>query len=705
MPFFPQGLSGKLKLSRIGVRLVLSYGLLLSLFVIVLILPIGQISKMMRLEEKFTHEDMRKLLVVQELGLLTESVSNALPLLLTAPRDKRENQYSVVDEKNKKITSLISTLERTLNDPSQQANLKILKERRDAYQSMYLDLVNLLEDEGQEAATKNFFTAVEPSLNALLAVSSRLLENEQNLILEHQRQSQEDLKKTRTIAILLSALAVMVAAVLAWFTTRSVVRPLQQLQTSALKIAAGDYQTHIPISKTEEIAKVGLALNTMSNAIASREKEIEHLAFYDALTGLPNRTYLLKALDKTNLNEYAIILMDLARLKSVNETLGFDTGDSVILHVAQRIQRIISTAHTNPAPLLVKLAGGSFAVLIPCRLQRIIEDIYLRIDQANRDPVKCENYAVDIDLVYGVALQSEIPLPLIRLLRNAEVALYAAKRGAQKLAWYSDAQEASRLSHLSLLSDLRTAVKSNELQMWLQPKIKLSTSQLYGFEALVRWQHPRRGFISPVEFIPFAESTGYIGIITDWMLESALDKLAEWKNTRHDLSIAVNVSTHDLRDKTFPDRVAVLLQQYNVDPQNLRIEITESGIMEDPDSAIELLQKLRQTGISLSIDDFGTGYSSLAYLQKLPVNELKIDRSFVTNIDQLVDTQRLVKTIIELGHGLKLSVIAEGIETEAEREVLQQLGCDSMQGYLVSKPLYGKQLQDWLDNRLQLDII
>ncbi|MFZ6863958.1 EAL domain-containing protein [Undibacterium sp. Ji67W] len=705
MPIFFHRLSARFKLNRIGVRLVLSFAILLILFIVVLILPLGQISKMMRLEEKFAHEDMGKLLAVQELGLLTESVSNALPLLLTAPRDKREQQYSKVDEKNKEITDLISKLEHTLDDPSQQNNLKILKQRRDAYQRMYLDLVNLLEDEGQEAATKNFFTGVEPSLNALLAVSSRLLENEQNLILEHQRQSQEDLKKTGMIAILLSILAVLVAAVLAWFATRSVVRPLQQLQTSALKIAAGDYQTQVPISKTEEIAKVGLALNTMSNAIASREKDIEHLAFYDALTGLPNRTYLLKTLGQANLNEYAIILMDLARLKSVNETLGFDTGDSVILHVAQRIQRVISTTLTDQTPLLVKLAGGSFAVLIPSRSQRIIEDIYSRIDQVNNEPVRCENYAVDIDLVYGFALQAEIPLPLIRLLRNAEVALYAAKRSSTKLAWYSDAQEASRLSHLSLVSDLRTAVKSDELQMWLQPKIQLSTAKVYGFEALVRWQHPTRGFISPAEFIPFAESTGYIGIITDWMLESALIKLAEWKNIHPGLSIAVNVSTHDLRDKNFPERVASLLNQYSVDPNHLRIEITESGIMEDPESAIELLQKLRKTGISLSIDDFGTGYSSLSYLQKLPVNELKIDRSFVTNIDQLADTQRLVKTIIELGHGLKLSVIAEGIETEQERAVLQELGCDCMQGYLVSKPLYGKQLQDWLDKSLQLDII
>jgi EAL domain-containing protein (putative c-di-GMP-specific phosphodiesterase class I) len=277
------------------------------------------------------------------------------------------------------------------------------------------------------------------------------------------------------------------------------------------------------------------------------------------------------------------------------------------------------------------------------------------------------------------------------------VALYAAKRGNLSVAWYSDAQEASRLSHLSLVSDLRSAVKTSELQMWLQPKIHLSTMQGYGFEALVRWQHPQRGFISPAEFVPFAESTGYISMITEWMLNQALGTLASWKDSHPDQSIAVNVSTHDLRDPSFPDRVKKLMADYGVDPKLLKIEITESGIMEDPGSVIGLLNSLRDTGIQLSIDDFGTGYSSLSYLQRLPVNELKIDRSFVIDINLQPATQRLVKTIIEMGHGLGLSVIAEGIETEAERDTLQSLGCDAMQGYFASKPLHGAGLQGWLD--------
>jgi EAL domain-containing protein (putative c-di-GMP-specific phosphodiesterase class I) len=244
---------------------------------------------------------------------------------------------------------------------------------------------------------------------------------------------------------------------------------------------------------------------------------------------------------------------------------------------------------------------------------------------------------------------------------------------------------------------LRSAVKASELQMWLQPKFALASGQAYGFEALVRWQHPQRGFISPAEFVPFAERTGYIDMITQWMLEAALTTLAGWKEIHPDLSIAVNVSTHDLRDPGFPERVKSLLEQYAIKPQLLKLEITESGIMEDPGAAIALLHRLHETGIALAIDDFGTGYSSLSYLQRLPVSELKIDRSFVIDIDQHTATQSLVKTIIELGHSLGLSVIAEGIETQAERDTLLSLGCDNMQGYFASRPLYGDGLQSWLD--------
>jgi EAL domain-containing protein (putative c-di-GMP-specific phosphodiesterase class I) len=233
--------------------------------------------------------------------------------------------------------------------------------------------------------------------------------------------------------------------------------------------------------------------------------------------------------------------------------------------------------------------------------------------------------------------------------------------------------------------------------MWLQPKFSLTSGRAVGAEALVRWQHPTRGFVSPAEFVPFAEQTGYITMVTDWMLQEALRTLKVWELAHPELTIAVNVSTRDLQDAGFAHRVERMLAASDVNPKNLRLEITESGLMEDAQNSVALLHTLRKLGVPMSIDDFGTGYSSLAYLQKLPVSELKIDRSFIDGIDAAPGTQKLVKAMIEMGHGLDLMVTAEGVETEAERATITRLGCDVMQGYLGSRPLHGAALQAWFD--------
>jgi diguanylate cyclase (GGDEF)-like protein len=684
-------------LRRIGVRLALSYGLLLFMFACTVLLAVVEIQKMAKLSKRFASNDMQRLLMVQNISTSTEAASSALLRLLTAEKEQRIPEYGLVDERNRMIGQYISTLSTALKDDQQEQTLQRLIQRRSEYQDAYISTVDQLEDEGQEAAQKTFVKKVQPALDALLKESNALSNRERDQIQATQIQAQKELENTGFLVAILSLLAVVMAAMLAWLTTRSVVRPLAKLETSALQIAAGDYKTKVPPTKTEEILRVGNAINAMTTAIATREKEIEYLAYCDSRTNLPNRTLLLKTYGDQALAHHGVILMDVARLKIVNETLGFDTGDTVISEAATRIKSVLESTLAESKSFLARLPGGSFALLCEANDVGRIEDIKSQIERAMLPPVHCGPHLIDVNLVFGIAASTELALPVITLLRNAEVALYAAKRSGSKVEWYSDAQEASRLSHLSLLSDLRAAVNSSELQMWLQPKIHLSNMQGYGFEALVRWQHPQRGFISPAEFVPFAETTGYIGVITEWMLHQALSTLASWKNTHPDQTIAVNVSTFDLRDPHFPERVKNLIERYAVNPKLLKVEITESGIMEDPTSVIVLLHRLRETGIQLSIDDFGTGHSSLAYLQRLPVNELKIDRSFVIDIDQQPATQRLVKTIIEMGHGMNLSVIAEGIETQAERDTLSTLGCDAMQGYFASKPLYGIKLQEWLD--------
>lgn len=685
-----------LNFKRLGVRLILSYAALLSLFVLVLSLAIGQVQKMAGLSARLAGKEMQTLLLVQQLSGATENVGRVLLQLLTVDRSQRIAEYQAVDEKNREIDKLIAKLEILLTEDSQRQLLKILQEKRNRYQAHFLDNVNLLEDQGQDQAKAYFVKMVQPTLHELLIADNNFLAGQQSQLLQQQQQAQSEIQQISQIIIVLSFFAVLLAMLFAWLFTRSIAGPLESLKTHARHIATGNYSANTESGEIEEIKQVAVALNTMSTTIAEREQAIQHLAYYDKLTDLPNRAQLLQNQEIARAPGSGLLMMDLARLKTINQTLGFDTGDTIIKQTAQRLRDHFSEQAAQHR--LARLNGGSFALLLLASDSDQITAYRQQIEALMADPVTCSGHLVDVNCVIGACFSGPHEWRLEQLLRNAEIALYTAKRSNQKYAFYSDAQEAYRLSHLSLLSDLRMAVKSDQLQLWLQPKIKLSDNTCYGFEALVRWQHPQRGFISPAEFIPFAEQTGYISLITDWMVEQALQKLASWRKQYPQLSIAVNLSTQDLRDPHFDQKLAHLLQRYEIAPALLRLEITESGLMDDPAASLLVLGKLHDLGLALSIDDFGTGYSSLAYLQKLPVNELKIDRSFVSFIEQDTRLQNLVAAIIQMGQGLGLHVIAEGIERIEEKLCLQGLGCDAMQGYLASKPLHGEALQNWLDN-------
>lgn len=689
--------------SRISYRLALSYLLILCLFIIVVVRSVTQVQEVSRRSQEFASQDLQKLLQVQNLALDIEGSTSALVLIFNATQEKRKPAYDAIDAKKKHIDELIQKLSAESDDEVQLICLQRLAVTHQEYRQSYLNLFDEIELDNPDGAKQVFETQVAPARQAFLSESNVLLDLAKQRIQQRQEEEQEDLERLKLQILAISVLAVLSGIVLAFITQSSVVQPLSMLEQSALRIAAGDYGSKVPPTRTTEVAQVSHALNIMTDAIASREAEIEQLAYYDSLSNLPNRTRLLRKFEQQDLQLHAMILMDVARLKIVNETLGFGTGDTLIVETSQRLQRALSH-HTDTMTFLAKFSGGQFALFCAAKpdsesnTKRLVEQIISDIKLELNIPVQCGSYSVDVNLVFGIALANSETKNLATLIRNAEVALYAAKEHSETSAWYSDAQEASRLGHLSLLSDLRSAIQNNELQMWLQPKIHLHDLRCYGFEALVRWQHPQRGFISPIEFIPFAERAGYISHVTNWMLQQAAQTLASWQSRYPHLSIAVNVSTNDLRDQQFPERVRQLIQQYQLRPENLQLELTESGIMENPDNAIPLLQTLRATGIGLSIDDFGTGHSSLAYLQKLPVSELKIDRSFVIDIDQQDSTQKLVRTIVEMGHGLDLHVIAEGIETQAERDTLIKLGCDSIQGYFASKPLHGNSLEQWLQS-------
>jgi EAL domain-containing protein (putative c-di-GMP-specific phosphodiesterase class I) len=291
------------------------------------------------------------------------------------------------------------------------------------------------------------------------------------------------------------------------------------------------------------------------------------------------------------------------------------------------------------------------------------------------------------------------------VLQGAELAIGEAKRLKVKWIWHTRSDDASRARQLSLLSELRRAARDGELEMWLQPKRCLHGGRTLGMEGLVRWRHPQRGYVSPAEFIPFAERTGDIGVVTTAMLDAALTKLADLAPTYPEVSIAVNVSALDVRDPAFVDRLKDMAFKRGAPLSRLRLEITESSVMEDADRVLPVLHALRAIGVHLSIDDFGTGYSSLAYLQRLPASELKIDRSFVADADLKPESRALLKTIIELGHSLDMLVTAEGAERPEELELLVELGCDQVQGYLIAKPMAPEAAQRYLEGMMAAESV
>ncbi|HRK38303.1 MAG TPA: EAL domain-containing protein [Burkholderiaceae bacterium] len=688
---------------RIGRRLALGFGALVLLLLLALLQAAHQMHLASETSGRFATQDMQRLLRVQALSMQIEGVGNAFIRLLNAPRNQRVAEYTEVDAQNHRIDGNLASLDDDSADTALHAILNNLRASRARYADAFVATADEIEAGDTAAATRALHTLVNPALQDMLVHSNALLNHERQKVEQELADAQAWHERTAWAMVWLAGGLALAAAWLAWRTTCSVVNPLNTLEAGAGDIAEGQYDRRLLATGVTEVDRVAQALNTMAEAVAQREAQIKRQAYEDALTGLPNRTFLLNTQPEPDNPRNTLALLDIARLKVVNETLGFATGDSLILAAGSRTRQVFDTlADTgviHQHPIVTRLGGGTFAAWFGVDHRQQVNTLLQALVGAFQEPVSCSGQWVDLSMVIGLADLGEtgINLPVSTLVRNAEVALHAAKRSAQPHAWHSDAQEAARLGQLGLVSDLRQAVAHDELQMWLQPKFSLATGQPIGAEALVRWHHPVRGFVSPADFVPFAEQTGHIKLVTGWMLARAIETLKQWVHTHPSLSIAVNVSTRDLQDPGFADRVRHMVTSSGIDPTKLRLEITESGLMEDARQSIALLHSLTDIGLPLSIDDFGTGYSSLAYLQKMPVSELKIDRSFIDRIDTLPGTQQLVRAMVEMGHGLGLMVTAEGVETEAERATLQALGVDVMQGYLGSRPLHGAALQTWLD--------
>jgi diguanylate cyclase (GGDEF)-like protein len=507
-------------------------------------------------------------------------------------------------------------------------------------------------------------------------------------------------QQLQLVLLFITGLGVLIAIFGSTYTVKRITSPLRQLADIAKRLGDGDYAAHININmkRDDEIGKLALAFESMRIGISNRQAEILRLAYWDPLTDLANRVQFSDML-KVAISEARarggscfVLMLDLHRFQQVNDVLGHRFGDILLRQVGQRLEQQLVRSTDKVA----RLGGDEFAVLLPNIDLAGAKLEAKRISQSLELPISLEDQTVDLGAGIGVAGFPEHGDNADILMSRVEVAMYAAKSTGHEILVYDAGFDRSSQESLSLLGELRRALDRHEFRLYTQPKLDLASGHIVGVEALVRWVHPERGMVFPDTFIPFAESSGFVRLLTCWMLEqgAALCKSLQAQNIQ--LKISVNLSTRDLLDQDLPAKFAEILQRYQVGAASFCLEITESAIMGDPARAQTTLERLCEMGAELSIDDFGTGYSSLAYLKRLPVHELKIDKSFVMNMEKDLDDAKIVRSTIDLGHNMGLRVVAEGVENEAVWHLLAQMGCDQAQGYFMSKPMPVEDLVSWI---------
>lgn len=555
-----------------------------------------------------------------------------------------------------------------------RADLKILKHQIQPLLDDISYLLNLLDEEVKAAAKLDLVL-----INSIINNQLRLL-------------------------IILSVIAILVISLLTLLIKRMIFKPLQ-LVTSAIKAESlGNAITALPVVNAFETRELVDAFTEMRNQIHIRQDELEYQANHDSLTGLPNRKYFLEEinnlLEQSTDTEFSILLIDLNGFKDINDTLGHQVGDKILINVGSRLW-----AAFRETDIISRLGGDEYAILLRNTNKEMTTQILDKLNKTIDMTFSLEGINASVSMSIGAALYPSHGDNASVLLRHADVAMYTAKRQKQTYVFYKPSEDDYSLNKLSLSHDLKNSISSEGLLLHFQPKLCLNTHKIIGAEALIRWNHPTMGLISPDEFIPMAEQTGFINKITYWVIEEALITCQQWKRQGFDIKLSVNLSVYNLYDSDFVEIVRTLQLNYPDSARSIIFEITESAMMTNPDVAVSVLKEISNMGIEFSIDDYGTGFSSLSYLSQLAVNELKIDKSFV--IDMSTDPRKLVivRSTIDMAHNLNLSVVAEGVENLETMQQLEEYGCDHIQGYYLSKPVPESDFINWIVNYQEQDSI
>jgi diguanylate cyclase (GGDEF)-like protein len=535
---------------------------------------------------------------------------------------------------------------------------------------------------------------------------------------------------TRTRAMIRGAFSLVLMGLFSWLLGHYLTRGLKTLQQGTRQIAEGELGYQIKVHGKDELAQTAQAFNDMSVklkhlydehtkketeiqqlnlALEQRvndrtmqlndaNKQLEHQAMHDALTKLPNRALFHDRLHNTLVTAkrsgelFALVGIDLDLFKEINDSMGHHAGDLVLQHVALACNKVLRDSDT-----VARMGGDEFSVLLPnvTNMARALQ-VAERVLEAIKEPLDIDGNMIEVSASLGIAMYPQHGEDELDLITHSDAAMYEAKRKKLGVVMYLPEMGEGKSEAITLKSELKRAISEGEMVLHFQPKIDIESNSVNGVESLVRWQHPRLGLVYPDSFIELAEMSGLIKPLTLEVLRLAMLQILEWRKQGYEFPVAVNISAINLQEKDFPEIVAAMIAKFDVPSHLLELEVTESAIMVEPLIAIENIRRLSLIGIHMSIDDFGTGYSSMAYIQKLMVAKIKIDKSFVLEMGTRVNDEVIVRSTIDLAHNLGLKAVAEGVESQAAWDKLRDMGCDSAQGYFMSKPLPAVQFIDWV---------
>ena len=528
----------------------------------------------------------------------------------------------------------------------------------------------------------------------------------------------EALANSRKNLIVGGLVGLAIACAASFFLARSLVRPIRQIQAATERIATGDLHFRLDLQRSDEVGDVAKAFNLMLDRLEENideririENQISHLAYHDSLTGLANRRLLRErletALQSENLDErpVAIIFIDLDRFKDINDTLGHTAGDDLLMEASRRLNTCLrgmgsAGQRHDDQLLLARLGGDEFTLLMRGFEDRgDIELLVERMLDALSIPFLLRGQEVHLSASAGIAVAPDDTRDAETLMINSDLAMYHAKNHfGRAYEFYSDSMHSIAARRIELENKLRRALEQDQFELFYQPKLDLKTNKVESVEALIRWHSEDEGLISPVEFIPLAEDTGTIIEIGEWVLREAIAQATRWmEDDVPSVRVSVNVSVRQIEHRgDFARQVELLLEETGFDPALLDLEITEGALLKDEEGAIELFNRLNDLGVGLSLDDFGTGYSSLSYLRRLPIDTLKIDRSFLQGAHTNPEEAALFESIVSMAKTLHMRVVAEGVETEEQKLFLEELGCDEAQGFLFSEPITASAMAEYL---------